>query len=168
LGTHRIRYPGCSRPRRRGLVSGANGVRTSRIPCRANRKRIGTAELGNRDERHPLPAIGPKLAVSGPASAVPLSPRPRESAAFSRMLTVSGRKVSATADYLAVGAVGSEPVSAAGIPDLQGKYREFFKIRALPAEDGLGIPRLAAGLATNSLRPRTGNPLPRTGNRTRR
>ena len=34
--------------------------------CRANRTRIGTAELGNRDEHARLPAIGPELAVSGP------------------------------------------------------------------------------------------------------
>src|SRR5262245_54334168 len=37
----------------------------------ARRKRIGTAKLGNRDKRDPLPAIGPELAVSGSDSAVP-------------------------------------------------------------------------------------------------
>src|SRR5262245_52681401 len=92
----------------RRLGGGANGIRTSSTPCGANRKRIGTAKLGNRDEREQLPAIGPELAVSGPDSAVPPLPRPRESAGVSGMVAGSGCKVSATADYLAE-RVGFEP-----------------------------------------------------------
>jgi hypothetical protein len=83
----------------------------SNIPQGANRKRIGTAVLGNRDKPAQLPAIALELAVSGPDSAGPPLPRPRESAAFSGLLTGCGRKVSATADYLAAGGVWCEPVS---------------------------------------------------------
>lgn len=36
----------------------------SRLPAGANHERNGTAELGNRDARGPLPRIGPALAVS--------------------------------------------------------------------------------------------------------
>src|SRR5262245_39730709 len=50
---------------------------------------------------------------------VPL-PRPRESAGVSGRVAGSGRKVSATADQVAVGAVRSEPVSGDKFPDLQG------------------------------------------------
>ena len=37
----------------------------SSIPCGANRKRIRTAKVGNRDERGQLPAVDPERAVSG-------------------------------------------------------------------------------------------------------
>ena len=56
-------------------------------PAGANRKRIGTAKLGNRDERDQPPPIGPEPAVSGSDSAVPLSQDPakaREFLAWSR------------------------------------------------------------------------------------
>ena len=74
--------PWRTEPRRCRLVGGANGTRASGIPCGANRKRIGTAKLGNRDERDQLPAIGPELAVSGSDSAVPLSQDPRKRGCF--------------------------------------------------------------------------------------
>jgi hypothetical protein len=74
--------PRRNEPRRLRLVSRANGTRTSRIPSGANRKRIGTAKLGNRDERDPLPAIGPELAVSGSDSAVPPSQDPAKTREF--------------------------------------------------------------------------------------
>src|SRR5262245_64839710 len=48
----------------------------------ARRKRIGTAKLGNRDKRDPLPAIGPEPAVSGSDSARPLSQDPAKTRGF--------------------------------------------------------------------------------------
>ena len=55
--------------------------------------------------------------------------KPRESAGVSGMVTVGGRKVSATADWVAVRAVDREPVSESQFFDLQGKYREFTRNR---------------------------------------
>jgi hypothetical protein len=52
------------------------------LPSGANRKRIGTAKTGNRDERHPLPVIGLELAVSGSDPAVPLSQDPAKARRF--------------------------------------------------------------------------------------
>ena len=52
------------------------------VPSGANWKRIGTAKLGNRDERHRLAAIGPELAVSGSDSAVPLFQDPAKAREF--------------------------------------------------------------------------------------
>jgi hypothetical protein len=71
---------------------GANGIRTSSIPCGANRKRIGTAKLGNRDKPDQRPAIGPELAVSGPDSAVPLSQDPAKARRFLGCSLVAGAK----------------------------------------------------------------------------
>jgi hypothetical protein len=50
--------------------------------ARANRKRIRTAKLRNRDKRDQLPAIGPELTVSGSDSAVPLSQDPAKAREF--------------------------------------------------------------------------------------
>ena len=58
----------------------------------ANRKRIGTAKLGNRDKRDPLPAIGPELAVSGSDSAVPVSQDPAKPREFSGWSRLAGAK----------------------------------------------------------------------------
>jgi hypothetical protein len=41
------------------------------------------------------------------------------------MVGTSGRKVSADADWLAVGAVQGEPVSGSGVLDRQESYREI-------------------------------------------
>jgi hypothetical protein len=60
----------------------ARAIRTSNTPSGANRKRIGTAKTGNRDERHPLPVIGLELAVSGSDPAVPLSQDPAKARRF--------------------------------------------------------------------------------------
>ena len=54
----------------------------SGTPCGANRKRIGTAELGNRDKHDPLAAVGRELAVSGPDSAGPLRQDPAKARRF--------------------------------------------------------------------------------------
>src|SRR5262245_54403723 len=83
-----------SEPRRRRLVGGANGngTRTSGIPCGANRKRIGTAKLGDRDKRDPLPAIGPEPAVSGAAPAVSLSQDPVKARRFLGCSLVAGAR----------------------------------------------------------------------------
>jgi hypothetical protein len=58
----------------------------------ANRKRIGTAKLGNRDKRDPLPSIGPELAVSGSDSAVPVSQDPAKAREFSGWSRLAGAK----------------------------------------------------------------------------
>ena len=58
----------------------------------ANRKRIRTAKLGNRDKRDRLPAIGPELAVSGSDSAVPLSQDPAKAREFLGWSRVAGAK----------------------------------------------------------------------------
>src|SRR5262245_55643540 len=50
------------------------------------------AKVGNRDERDPLPAIGPKLAVSGPDSAAPLSQDPAKARRFLGCSLVAGAK----------------------------------------------------------------------------
>jgi hypothetical protein len=68
------------------------------LPSGANRKRIGTAKFGNRDERDPLAAIGPEPAVSGADAAPPLSQDPAKARELSGMVAGSGCKVSATAD----------------------------------------------------------------------
>jgi hypothetical protein len=65
-----------------GMQTGANGMRTSSTPCEANRKRIGTAKIGGRDERDPRPAIGLERAVSRPDWPVPLSQDPAKSRDF--------------------------------------------------------------------------------------
>ncbi len=52
------------------------------------------------------------------------------------MVAGSGRKVSATADWLAVRGVQCEPVSARRIPVEQEKYREFSGFGAIAARRG--------------------------------
>ena len=61
-------------------------------PRGANRKRIGTAKLGKRDERDQLPPIGPELAVSGPDSAVALPQDPAKAREFLGWSRVAGAK----------------------------------------------------------------------------
>ncbi len=76
----------------RRLVGGANGIRNSSPPRGANRKRIGTAKVGDRDKRDRLLAIGPELAVSGSDSAEPLAQDPAKAREFLGWSRVAGAK----------------------------------------------------------------------------
>ncbi len=73
------------------------------------------------------------------------------------MVSASGGEVSATADWLAVGAVESEPVSGADFPDQQGRYREFARSRTVAVAVGAERSRISALLGLISLRAVTGN-----------
>src|SRR5262245_58442962 len=65
-----------------GCLEERTELEMSNIPQGANRKRIGTAKLGNRDKRDATPAMGPELAVSGPDSAVPAPQDPAKAREF--------------------------------------------------------------------------------------
>jgi len=121
-----LKPSGPANPGEAGLVSGTNGTRASlgreseanphrqtwqqRRTRSAARRRPGTRRLRFRFGCAPLP-------------------RPRESAGVSGRVAGCGRKVSATADWVAVGGVYCEPVSVNRFLDPQGKYREFGWIR---------------------------------------
>ena len=84
--------PRLNEPRRRRLVGGANGIRTSSIPYGANRKRIRTAKIGNRDKRGPRRLIGLKLAVSGLDALRPLCQNPAKAREILGLSLVAGAK----------------------------------------------------------------------------
>jgi hypothetical protein len=134
---------------------GANGIRTSSLPCGANRKRIGTAKLGSRDKPAQLPAIGPEPVVSGPDSAVPLSQDPAKARRFLGCSLVAGAK-SLQPQTGWRGADKCEPVSGREIPVEQGRYREFSRIpdhRGVRGPENGPFPAIFGGI---SLGPGTG------------
>ncbi len=73
------------------------------------------------------------------------------------MVAGSGCKVTATADWLAVEPVASEPVSGADFPDQQGRYREFARSRAVAVAVGAEQSRISIFLGLISLQAVTGN-----------
>ena len=98
-------------PRRRGPVGGENGARTPSNPVGRIGSERGPPNLPTETIAPSCPRSVGNSPSPVPIGLRPLSARPRESAAFSGMVTGNGREVSAPADYLAVRAGESEPVS---------------------------------------------------------
>ena len=116
----------CGRPRRTqtGWRSRME-FELSGIPSGANRRRIGTVELGKRDERDQLPVIGPEPAVSGSDSAVPPSQDPAKAREFLGGSRGAAAKSLQPQTRWRWGESGANP----SLPVEQGKYRELSRIR---------------------------------------
>ncbi len=72
---------------------------------------MGTAQLGNRDNRRPRPLLDLELTVSGSLTQTQ-SPKTPRNRVFFRISSGSYRKVSARRDSMAVGGVKGELVFA--------------------------------------------------------
>ncbi len=128
-----------------------------RSSCGANRKRIRTAKLGNRDKRGQLPTIGPELTVSGSDPAVPLSQDPAKAREFLGWSRVAGAKSLLPQTGWRWSQSRANPSPAPGLPDQQGRCREFARSRAVAAAVGAERSRISAFLSLISLQAVTGN-----------